>query len=374
MIGKQVLGIAFSNMRDFDLGKMTAHRTIGSVPFGGRYRLVDFALSNMVNAGISNVGVITQTNYQSLMDHLSSGREWDLSRKRGGLRILPPYASLSGKGEYRGTLEALYGAMGFIRHSTAEYVVVTGCDYVLNIDFTDLFEAHEKSGADITVVYRNKNIEQKEEEHGTVFQFNRDGMVNDVMVGPVLLGNRNLYMSILIMKKSLLESLVEDNVGHDRYSMRRNVLLAKYNQLKIYGFEYKDYCAHIHNLNSYYQANMELLIPSVRTVIFRQDRPIYTKVRDEVPAKYGLSALVGNSLVADGSIINGEIENSVIFRGVHIGKGAKVKNCILMQGTIVGENVTLDSVITDKNVVIREGRTLVGFETYPIYINKNNSI
>lgn len=373
MINNKTLGIVFSNMHDHMLSELTEHRTMGSVPFGGRYRLIDFVLSNMVNSGISNVGVITKSNYQSLMDHLGTGREWDLTRKRGGLSILPPFGHASA-GIYRGRLEALGGILSYIRHSDAQYVLLADCDVVANVDFSEILKSHISKNADITVVYKRDTATDEQTADTTVLKLDENSMVHEVLIHPNIPEEDNVYLNFCILSKELLEKLVSEGVARSVYSFKQGVLQAKCNKLRIFAWQFEGYSAKINCVRSFYKANMQILAPEVRAQLFPREHPIYTKVRDEVPAKYGLTAKASGSLVADGAIIEGTVENSIIFRGVHIGKDAVVKNSILMQDTVVSEKVALDHVITDKNVVIRSGRTLTGYDTYPSIIAKDSIV
>lgn len=370
MKDNKVLGIIFSNMHDENISTLTHHRTMGSVPFAGRYRLIDFPLSNMVNAGIQDVGVITKSNYQSLMDHIGSGREWDLSRKRGGLTILPPFSHMNSNGIYKGNLEALRGISGFIRHSNAKYVVMTDCDDVANIDYTKVIDAHISSNAQLTVVYKKGICSRNASRTMAAFQLGSDSFVQEVLINPDMPGEQNIYMNIAVVNKDFLEQLIADSASHNEYSFTKDVLQARSRMLRIFAYQFTGYSDKINCMNTYFQANMALLNSENRAALFLKDRPVYTKVRDQVPAKYGLYAKVSNSLVADGCIIEGEVENSIIFRGVKIGRGSKVRNSIIMQGTAIGENAVIDYVVCDKDVAIRDTRTIMGFETYPVFISK----
>ncbi len=373
MISEKTLGIVFSNMHDHMLSEITEQRTMGSVPFGGRYRLIDFVLSNMANSGISDVGVITKSNYQSLMDHLGTGREWDLTRKRGGLSILPPFGHASA-GIYRGRLEALSGVLTYIKHSDAKYVILADCDVVANIDFSEIMKAHIEKAADITVVYKRDTVADEQVMDTTVLRLDENNLVNEVLIHPPVQGEDNIYLNFAIVAKDALEKLITEGTSRSIYSFAKGVLQDKCNKMRIYAWQFDGYCTKINSIRSYYKANMQLLDPQVRAQLFPRERPIYTKVRDEVPAKYGLSAEAGGSMIADGAIIDGTVENSIIFRGVHIGKGAVVKNCILMQDTMVSENVSLDHVITDTTVVTRAARTMVGPQPYRVIIAKNSIV
>lgn len=368
---KNTLGIVFSNMHDETLGELTERRTTGSIPFGGRYRLIDFTLSNMVNSGISEVGVITKSNYQSLMDHLGSGRDWDLARKRGGLCILPPFGH-SATGMYRGRLEAISGIMSYLRHSNAQYVIMSDSDTVANIDFNELLDQHIKTNADITVVYKRMAVNKDHPSDITILNVNDDKVVTDVLVNPFTNGEQNVYLNIVVMSKDLLERLANEGMARNNTSFISFVLQGKCNILKIMGYRFDGYSSEITSMKGYFRTNMELLKSDVRAQLFPKDRPVYTKVRDEVPVKYGLNSKVKNSLIADGCIIEGTVENSVIFRGVKIAKGAVVKNCIIMQSGIIGENSSLEYVVTDKDVIINRDRHLSGSDIYPVFISKGS--
>ncbi|MEM0529984.1 MAG: glucose-1-phosphate adenylyltransferase subunit GlgD [Candidatus Pararuminococcus gallinarum] len=373
MRDNRVHGIIFSNMHDHALSELTEKRTMGSIPIGGRYRLIDFILSNMVNSGISDIGVVTKSNYQSLMDHLGSGREWDLARKKGGLCILPPFGH-AGSGIYRGKLEALHGILGYIRHSQAKYFVLADCDVIANIDLKKAVDQHVDTGADVTILYKKGLNMPETVQESTVFEIDDTGRVTDVFINPQTSGECNINLNMYIISKDLLEKVITETSSRNLYSFRKDFLQASVGKLWFQGYEVKEEARKINCMKSYYEANMAMFDEDLRNSLFLKDRPIYTKVRDEVPTTYGLSAKVSNSLVADGCVIDGEVENSIIFRGVQIGKDAKVKNSIVMQGTTIGEKANLDYVIIDKDVTVSDSRMLMGFSTYPIFISKGSIV
>ena len=368
-----VLGLVFANMHDTTLGDMTKNRTMGSVMFGGRYRLIDFPLSNMVNSGISEVGVITKSNYQSLLDHLGSAREWDLARKKGGLYILPPFGNVEST-LYRGRIEALYGAMSFIKHSRAIYVILSDCDVVTNIDYKPIVAAHIESGADITAVAHTGVYSSDDIKTSTVFNVDADKNVTSVLINPDISGTCTTSLNVFVMSMDFLIETVNDAMARGNVSFERNILQEKCRELKIKIYEYDNYFSKLNSPESYFKSNMALLEPENARKLFVPKRSIYTKVSDNAPVKYDLDSKVSNSLIADGCIIEGEVENSVLFRGVKVGKGAKVKNCILMQGTVVGDNAELNYLITDKNVSICENHILTSSPQYPMYVGKGASV
>ncbi len=369
-----VLGIVFANMHDTTISDLTKKRTMGSVPFGARYRLIDFPLSNMVNSGITNVGVITKANYQSLLDHLGSGAEWDLSRKTGGLHLLPPYGHVNG-GLYRGRLEALAGVEDYLAHGDTEYVVMTDSDVIINIDYKPIVDFHEKNGADITAVYAKNTFTKEQLKTKVVLGVNDAGLVYDVVIRPETIeGETNVSLNMYVMKRDFLLTIVKECASRNLYSFEVDILQHKLKELKICGYKYNGYYEQVDSIKSYYSSNMALMDKKKRDLLFDRDNPIYTKVRDDAPAKYGLDARVTNSLVADGCIIEGIVENSVLFRGVKVGKGAIVKNCILMQDTVIGDKAEINYVITDKEVITGSYRTMNGTIDYPIYVAKGASV
>lgn len=371
MRGNNVMGILFSNVHDDRIRELTENRTFGSVPFGGRYRLIDFPLSNMVNSGINKVGVITKHNYQSLMDHLGSGKAWDLSRKREGLFMLPPFGTENSA--YSNRLESLSSINNFLSNSKEEYVLLNDCDIVCNIDFGDVIASHINNNADITVVYRYGNIPEKFGD-ASVYTIDPDGRVRDMLVNPQVDGACNFGMSMMLIRRELLIKLVSECASRNLYNFKRDLLQRNISNYRIFAYEFTGYVQMICSTNSYFEANMSLMLPKVRSQLFNPERPIYTKVRDDMPARYGLGASANNSLIADGCVIEGEVENCVLFRGVKVGKGAKLENCVIMQDSVIGPNCRLNYVITDKDVVIRNDRSLMGFQSYPVYISKGSVV
>jgi len=370
----RVLGIIFSNMHEQNISEVTVHRCMGSIPVGGRYRLIDFPLSNMANSGIEQVGVVTKQNYQSLMDHLGSGRPWDLSRKNGGLVILPPFGNEE-SGIYRGRVEALVGIMGYIKHSGAQDVLMADCDTLANMDLKPMVAAHREHGANITMMYKRMDIPASlSGKDQSVLGIGEDGFVTDMLINPELTGEQNVYLNVMIANRDFLEQVVASSYSRSKFNFEKDVLQAGIEKNRILSFEFEGYISRFNSMRSYFSANMQLLDLATRRSLFPPSRPVYTKVRDEAPVRFGLESKVFNSLMADGCLIEGEVENSVLFRGVTVSKGAKVKNSILMQGTFVGASSSLECVITDKDVTIRDERMIMGFETYPVYIAKGSTV
>lgn len=369
-------GLIFSNIHDQGIPEMTRRRTMASIPFGCRYRLIDFALSNMVNSGITNVGVITHYNYQSLMDHIGTGKDWDLARRSGGIKILPPYVaayenSAAGK-LYENRLEALMGSVNFINRCGADYIVLSDCDIILNIDLGAVIREHIRSGAYLTMV--TKEVDTTD----TLFASNADvlttdesGRVTELSYSMPSQGKCTVNTNLMIIARTELQNIISDSIAHGYKSFSQDIIAKQLKKRLIRAYPFDGFCACVSSLANYFSISMKLLEDTVRHDLFSvPERSVYTKIRNSAPTKYDETASVQNSMIADGCTIEGCVENSIIFRGVHIGKGAVIKNSILLQDTYVGANVALHCVITDKSVVIKDGRTLSGYETMPFFIGK----
>lgn len=370
---KRAAGIIFANMHDDAISSLTQERTMASVPFGGRYRLIDFPLSNLVNANIIDVGVITKANYASLMDHVGNGREWDLARKRGGLHILPPYGNKN-YGIYRGKMEALGAALFYLQGTPVKQVVLSDCELIANIDLMPLMEQHRETGADITIMYSKAYMSQESARDVTVVHFDEEGRLDEVMCNPDMSGEFSYFMNIAVIDREFLIKLVRECISKGEYSLDRDVLQKRMKQLNIRGVYYDGFVQRVNSIQEYYWANLDLLKEDIREELFCKDRPIYTKVRDEAPVLYGANSNMHDCFVADGCMVEGAVENSILFRGCKIGKDAVVKNCVLMQDTIVEDGAILQNVITDKKVHITKERTVIGAENCPSYIAKKTKI
>lgn len=375
---KDTMAIVFAYQREEQMNVLTQKRSLPSVPFGGRYRVIDFTLSNIVNSGITKVGVITRDNYQSLIDHIGGGKEWDLNRKRDGLFIIPPFSNRADRPDaeiYRGKMEALLNAEAFIRRSNQEYVVLTTADCICNMTFDAALEFHRKRNADITVIYQKGEFERSSNpsDSSCFLTTASDGRVTDVAINPII-GREKMATGALIIGKSLLETLIWECNSKNEFSLNRDVLQKHVEDLKIYGWEYSGLFMRINSMPSYFDANMALLDEKTRDALFYQENKIYTKIRDDMPTLYFEGSEVKNSLVADGCIIEGTVENSIIARGVRIRKGATVKNCILMQSCEIQAGSTLEYIIADKDVVVRENSKLIRHELYPMVIAKGTVV
>lgn len=375
-----VQGIIFSNLHDKNIPELTLRRTMAAVPYAGRYRLIDFALSNMVNSGITSVSVITHYNYQSLMDHIGAGKDWDLARRSGGIKILPPYMTAyanQSNALYNSRMEALKSVNYSVSRFTSDYVVLSDCDVICNVDLNDMINDHIENNADITIAVKRVLLNKDSASRNVIIDADPEGRIVDINPYPTNVnGYRDIDLNILVINRDYLQSVVVDAIAHGYTSFNRDVIARNTARRNFRIYKYDGYFANIGSLADYYSHSMELLgTPENRDEIFGiKTRPIYTKVRNSAPTRYAESSVVKNSLVADGCIIDGTVENSIIFRGVKISRGATVKNSILFQDTVIGENVFLNCVITDKNVVIRDGRILSGHETLPFFVEKGKMI
>ncbi|PKM61691.1 MAG: glucose-1-phosphate adenylyltransferase subunit GlgD [Firmicutes bacterium HGW-Firmicutes-21] len=374
-----VVGIIFSNIHDKNISELTRMRTMASVPFGCRYRLIDFTLSNMVNSGITHVGVITHYNYQSLMDHIGTGKDWDLARRQGGIQILPPYITAFANTQnslYTTRLEALKSINAFISGCTEEYVVLSDCDLICNIDLDAMIKHHIETGADATFAIKSSYIAASDRNSISIIEYNENCRVTDITEHTGYVGGfKDINLNIWVMRRKYLEDIIQDAIAHNYTDFTKDVIVRNLSGADFRVYKYDCYFASVSSLADYYFCSMDLLNADTRRALFGvNNRSIFTKVRNSAPSIYSSDAQVKNSLIADGCVIEGTVENSILFRGVKVGTGTHIKNSILMQDTLTGDNIYLNCVITDKNVVIRDGRVLSGHETRPFYIEKNSYI
>ena len=375
-----VAGLIFSNIHNSSVPELTSVRTIASIPFGCRYRLIDFSLSAMVNSGITKVGVIAHNNYQSLMDHIGTGKDWDLARRSGGIRILPPYItaynSANGGKLYTTRLEALMGVTHFISKCTEDQIVLSDCDNVCTVDLKDVIRSHQKSGADMTILTRTvKKGDVLPSEDATVVECDGNDRILNLAGCPNKFDEIEVSTNIIVANRTFLLDIINEAAAHGYTRFYLEAVASRLEHARINAYHFDGVFLQIGSLVSYYQASMKLLGTDVRNELFNTpERMVYTKLRNSSPTVYQEGSIVKNSLVADGCCIEGTVENSIIFRGVHVSRGAVVKNSILLQDTYVGADTSLNCVITDKNVIIRDGRNLSGHESMPFFLSKGSMI
>jgi glucose-1-phosphate adenylyltransferase len=362
------MGLIFSSNNETNLGELEVIRSVAALPFAGRYRLIDFVLSGMVNSGIINVGVTTDYNYRSLLDHLGSGKPWDLARKKYGLFILPPFAENLAKYDDK-RMGMILGAIHYLKRSQQKYVVVADCNNVCNIRFEDVVAQHKQSGADLTIVYQDV-----EDNRFGLYLDIEDGRATGFVTRRDDKPRIHRIAGYYVFTKDLLVNILERCQALGKNDMAKDVLADYIANHNVGVYKLDKYLATVRDIDSYYRASMDLLNNDVRKQLFVADDTIFTKIKDKVPTRYLTNAVVKNSMIADGCVINGTVENCILFRGVTVGKESELKNCVIMQDSVIGDKASLSYVITDKNTEISPARTLIGFDSYPAYIAKDSLV
>ena len=370
-------GIIFSGLNNNTLSRMTSDRTVAAIPFACRYRLVDFCLSNLVNANISNVNIVVNYNYRSLVEHIGSGKDWDLARRKGGINIISPYQTAnSGESSIFSThMEALKGMREYIDEFKEEYVVLMDSDHVLNIDFATVIQEHEKSGAAITFVTKTIPCDYTSKTPRMMIR-SVGGKIYDISINSAYNPkNPELALNIFVIRTSHLKKMIEDAIAHSNNSFTET-LLSNFKRENYRTYCHSGYVASVSSFLDYYKCSMELIsgANSSSSLLWQRKSPIFTRVHNSSPTAYKSTATVENSMVADECVIAGTVRNSVLFRGVHIGEGAIVENSILFHGTYVGCDAKLNCIVADKDVHITEGVRLSGNENMPFYIEKGRKV
>lgn len=366
---KKAIGIISSNHREEFLQGIVKDRPIAAVPFAGRYRLLDFALSSMVNSGLRTVGIITPFRYRPVLDHLGAGKEWGLDRKCGGLFVLPGSNHRLQSQNNKFSLKDFLSNIEFLEFDTSDYVILTGCSNVFNIDFRSVLESHEQNNADITMVYKELPKEDREIE-GTFLNKDTDDKISS-LIGkcPDRDEQRNLFADIFIINRNLFLEILK---GYENieYLGLMDVVEENIKTLKVYAYKFEEYLGRIFSVHSYYKCSMEMLNPEVHSQLFMGTNRIHTKIKDNPPTKYASKAAVRDSLVSSGCFIQGEVNSSILFRGVNIHPRAKIKNSIIMQRCDIGKDAVLENVILDKYVKVNEKVVLKGMDGSPMLIAK----
>ena len=371
-MNKMMMSVLFASGNESKLNELTLHRTTASLPLGGRYRLIDFALSNMVNSGITTIGLVTRSNYSSLMDHIRMGRDWDLNRKNSGIAVFPPFVLGSSREIYKGKIEALHTILNFLTRAKEDYVVISNCNIAANVNFSEILETHLETEADITVLCKEGKTTTSRR---LVLNKDSNNIIRDMYISESSSSDSKLIsLNAYIIQKEKLVELVKSAYARGLVDFEKDILFKIVDKGKIYAYEVEGYASIIDDIKTYYGESMKLLNPEVRNHLFNGYSKIYTKVKDSVPTTYLDNADVKNSLIADGCVIDGKVENSILFRNVTVEKGAVVKNSILMENCAVQKDASLQYAITDKDVTISENRKISGFITYPIVIVKGKTV
>ena len=368
-----VMGIIFAN--DATLGELTNKRTMASLPFGGRYRQVDFHLSNMAAAGVHHVGIISRHNYQSLMNHVGSGEEWGLELEEGGLEFLTPYA-MSATDIYRGKLDALHSVMDFLSYGPEdEYVIMSDSAILTNIDLLDVLDKHIASGKDLTVVTKD-GIANGSKQLDLALKLDAKGEICDIAVDYVADESYLASMDIFVLSKKYLRDTVRQFIARNKFHMDRDLVLGQWQagKLSINLYQFKGAALFNDTVEEYFRNSLSLIDPKVRHDVFGYNHPVFTKVRDRVPTYYGDGGDVADCLVADGCMLEGKAENSVLFRNVTLSRNSQVENCVIMNDTVIGEGSVLKNVILDKDVTVRPGTKLMGSVKNPIIIKRGETV
>lgn len=367
------MGLILADNNNIQLGELTKPRALAAVPFAGRYRIIDFMLSNMVNSGIISVGVLTNNKYKSLMDHLGNGSAWDLSRKNKGLFILPPFInSESYVCSPKGDIDGLSGVLDFFRMNRQKYIIISGSNVILNTTFNEMVEEHEESGADISILYNHDGV--SENELSVILETDKKDWVKDVYIKPLKPVSDKASLGVFVMRRELLIDLITESISRGESDFTFDMLTRKSSSHKLRGFEFKGVSLRINSIQSYFSSTMKLMEKEVRDQLFMTEQRIFTKVKDEAPSLYSSDCEVSRSLISDGCTINGKVENSMIFRGVTISNRACIKNSIIMQNVHISEGCELENVIIDKNSILRPGIKLIGQANYPVVIGKGSIV
>lgn len=368
-----VHGLLFTQNNIYNLRELTEPRCLSSTPLGGRFRLIDFMLSNLVNAGVSDVGVLLQSRYQSLLDHLGSGKDWDLARHSGGLRLLPPYSLSNGENPrvFLGHMDTLAEVLPYLKEIRQDYVLIADGDIALNLPLEEVYQRHIASQADITLVCSPRYTG---DPSATVyFQVAEGQEITDVISCPSQASGME-YLNIFLLSKELLIRLVQYCASHRLYSLRKDVLPKLHHYFKLTPYVFEGFAIRCTSVASYYESSMALLRPEVRKDLFHPERPIRTRDRNEPSSYYAPGSDCRGAMVADGCIIEGTIENSIVFQNVRVDKGAVVKNSILFKGTHICAGAQLSQVITDKSVTVQPNTTLAGTAQHPLVLAKGSTV
>lgn len=364
------MGVLDLNENEQNIKSLTHSRPLASIPIGGRYRIIDFALSNLVNSGITNIGIFTQNNSRSLEDHLGTGKPWDLDRKINGLFVF----SYGVGNTYLSDLDIMKNNIEYFYNSRQEYIILSSSYMICNVDFEKAASFYEKSGADITIIYKKVSNCTKNFLGCDVLNIDKTGRVMSVGKNIGIASSCNISMEMFIMKKEVFLNLIYSCVKTGYSKNLKEAIYKNLNEYSINSYEFEGYARCVNSINSYYKTNMDMLQLRVSNELFFRNGLIYTKVKDEPPTEYTVNSQVSNALIANGCLIDGKIENSIIFRRVDIGKGSVVKNCIIMQGCHIKDRVKISNVIIDKNVTIESGKELKGDSEFPLVIEKRQNI
>lgn len=368
----RAIGIIIEGGKRELLKQLSIKRAIPAMPVGGCYRTIDFTMSNMSNSGVNKVAVITQYSSRSLIDHLSSAKWWDLGRKQGGLFVFTPYITSQSPFGYRGTADAIYRNISFLKRSNEPFVIIASGEHIYKMDYNRVLEYHQKKQADITIVCRD--MKGKDISDYGVMNLDEEDRLKEFEDEPIDPQSTIISLGIYVVQRTLLIKLLEDIISESRYDFVNDIIIRYRRKLKIYGYPFEEYWRSIRTVESYFDANMDFLKKEVRDLFLKEYPYIFTKVKDEPPAKYNPGSVVKESLVGGGSILNGSVEKSVLFRKIFTGSNSCIRNSIIMEGSYIGNNCSIEYAILDKEVVISDGRRILGTKENPIILEKRSVI
>lgn len=368
----RALGIilAGGGAKNSRMGELVSRRAVAAMPVAGSYRSIDFSLSNMTNSHIQKVAVLTQDNARSLNEHLSSSKWWDFGRKQGGLYVFTPTRTADNSDWYRGTADSIAQNIEFLKDSHEPYVVIASGDCVYKMDYNKVLEYHIEKKADVTVVCKDVSEDVNVERFGCI-KTDEDNRITEFEEKPVKALSHTISCGIYVVRRRQLIEMIEKAAGENRYDFVSDIII-RYKDLKrMYAYKTPDYWKNISTIQDYYDTNMDFLKPDIRNYFFRQYPEIYSKIDDFPPAKYNVGVTVKNSLVSSGSIINGTVENSVIFKKVFVGNNCVIRNSIILNDVYIGDNTVIENCIVEARDTIRAGSVYKGEDGIKIVVEKN---
>ena len=366
----RAIGIILAGGNNHRMRELSQKRAVCAMPIAGSYRSIDFTLSNMSNSHIQKVAVFTQYNARSLNEHLNSSKWWDFGRKQGGLYVFTPVVTTDNSSWYRGTADAIYQNLHFLKNSHEPYVVISSGDCVYKLDFAKVLEFHIEKKADIPVVCRDMEPDQEIERFGTV-RMNEESRIEEFEEKPIQAKTNTISCGIYVIRRRLLIEMIEKCAEEDRYDFVRDILIRHKDMKHIYGYKMKNYWRNIASVEDYYGTNMDFLKAEVRDYFFKQYPDIYSKVDDLPPAKYNVGAKIKNSLISSGCIVNGEVENSVIFKESYIGNNCVIKNSIILNDVYIADGSYIENCIVESHGTIRADSRFVGEDGVKIVVEQN---
>ncbi len=355
----KAIGIILAGGNSKRMKELSLKRAIAAMPIAGSYRSIDFALSNMTNSHIKKVAVFTQYNSRSLNEHLNSSKWWDFGRKQGGLFVFTPTITAENSDWYRGTADSIYQNLNFLKSSHEPYVVIASGDGVYKLDYSKVLEYHVAKKADITVVCKEMPVGTDVTRFGLVHT-DSDSRITEFEEKPMVATSSLVSCGIYIVRRRQLIELIEKCAEDDRYDFVTDILIRYKNVKRIYAYKMDGYWSNISSVDSYYKTNMDFLEKDIRDYFFRTYPEVYSKVDDNPPAKYNPGASVRNSLVSSGCIINGEIENSILFKKVYVGNNCVIKNSIVLNDVYIGDNTRIENCIVESRDTIKANMTYIG--------------